>query len=186
MMKKINQLLIATACLFLLACNAGPNKTNVELIRDMMDQINVKAQDWDPETEDMATAMLPPENSVARGKAPYKYATDPLGAEKNLKNPVGDDMSAEVLKMGKEYYGVYCLVCHGEAGGGDGPVAEKMALRPPSLMTDKVKGMKDGRIFHIITAGQGVMGSYAGQITDEKKRWAIVNYIRTLQKKSGE
>ena len=186
MMKKINQLFTATACLFLLACNAGPNKTNVELIQDMMDQINVKAQDWDPETEDMATAMLPPENSIARGKVPYKYATDPLGAEKNLKNPLDGDISAGVLKTGKEYYEIYCMVCHGGTGGGDGPVAEKMALRPPSLLTEKVKDMKDGRIFHIITAGQGVMGSYAGQINDEGKRWAIVNYIRTLQKKSGE
>lgn len=185
-MRKISLFATVTACLFLLACNAGPNKTNVELIRDMMDQISVKAQDWDPESEDQATAMLPPEHSVAQGKAPYKYAMDPMAAEQNLKNPLGGDMSAEALKMGKETYGIYCLVCHGDVGGGDGPVAEKMALRPPSLLTDKVKSFKDGRIYHIITAGQGVMGSYAGQITDEKKRWAIVNYIRTLQKKSGE
>lgn len=30
----------------------------------------------------------------------------------------------------------------------------------------------------------GVMGSYASQITDAKKRWAVVNYVRTLQKQS--
>ncbi len=185
-MRKVSRMAIATTCLFLLACNAGPNKTNVELVQDMMDQISVKAQDWDSESKDQSTAMLPPENSVARGKAPYKYTTDPLGAESHLKNPLANDMSADILKLGKTNYEIYCMVCHGEAGGGDGPVAEKMALRPPALVTDKVKGFKDGRIFHIITAGQGVMGSYASQITDKNKRWAIVNYIRTLQKKSGE
>lgn len=186
MMKMMFKLTAAVACLFLMACNAGPNKTNIELVQDMMDQINVKAQDWDPDKADQATAMVPPENTIPRGKTPYKYAMDPLAAEANLKNPLDSDMSAETLKLGKENFEIYCMVCHGPAGHGDGPIAEKMALRPPSLVTDKVKNFKDGRIFHIITAGQGVMGSYASQITTEKKRWAIVNYIRTLQKKSGE
>jgi hypothetical protein len=70
-------------------------------------------------------------------------------------------------------------------GAGDGPVAEKMLLRPPSLLSDKVKAFSDGRIFHIVTDGQGVMGSYLTQIQDEKARWSLVNYVRTLQKRSA-
>lgn len=185
-MSKTRKLTAGLAMFALVGCNAGPNKTNIELIQDMMDQPNVKAQDWDADRPGMGTGFLPPENTVPRGKVPYPYATDPIAAENNLKNPLSGDMSAEVLKLGKEYYEIYCMVCHGGAGAGDGTVAEKMALRPPSLLTDKAKAYNDGRLYHIITAGQGVMGSYAAQITDEKKRWAIVNYVRSLQKKSAQ
>jgi hypothetical protein len=54
----------------------------------------------------------------------------------------------------------------------------------PPLTSDKVKAFKDGRIFHIITDGQGLMGSYASQIRNESDRWAIVNYVRTLQRQA--
>ena len=74
------------------------------------------------------------------------------------------------------------MVCHGGSGRGDGPVAAKMSLKPPSLMSDKVRGFVDGRIYHIISDGQGVMSSYAYQLVDEHDRWCIVNYVRNMQK----
>ncbi len=58
----------------------------------------------------------------------------------------------------------------------------KDALKPPPLISDKIIGVADGAIFHIISDGQGVMSSYAFQLVDEKDRWAIVNYVRSLQK----
>lgn len=177
-------LTVILAAWSLVACNAGKNQTNIELIQDMMDQISVKSQDWDPAREGQGTAMVPPEGTVPRGHKPYKYQTDPIGAENNLKNPLSSDMTPAVLEVGKYNYEIYCMVCHGPNGTGNGPVAPKMALKPPSLLTDKVRNFKDGRIYHIITAGQGVMGAYSTQITDSKARWAIVNYVRTLQNKA--
>ena len=82
--------------------------------------------------------------------------------------------------MGQQSYEIYCSVCHGQKGAGDGPVAEKMAVKPPALTSSKIKNFKDGRIFHIITDGQGVMGAYSYQIRDSKTRWAVVNYVRSL------
>lgn len=52
---------------------------------------------------------------------------------------------------------------------------------PPTLHSDRVRNMKDGGIFHIITEGQNVMPSYASQISEDE-RWAIVHYIRVLQR----
>lgn len=165
-------------------CTGGKNKTNVELIQNMMDQVSVKSQDWDPLNPAKTQMRVPPVGTVSRELTPYKYVGDPLGAEQNLKNPL--EATPEVLSRGQKYYNIYCNVCHGDTGIGDGPVAAKMAVKPPSLMSEKVRGFKDGRIFHIITEGQGVMGSYASQIPEEDthKRWAIVVYIRSLQKKS--
>lgn len=164
--------------LFLTGCGAGHNKTNVELMQDMFDQPSLKSQDYDNERDQIAM-RLPPEGTVPRNKSVYMYSGDPIAAEKNLKNPVVS--SEEALALGKEKYNIYCALCHGLSGKGEGQIAEYMALKPPSLLSDKVRGFNDGRIFHIITDGQGVMGNYSSQIQDENERWAIVNYVRALQ-----
>ncbi len=155
---------------------------NVELIQDMMEQPALKPQDFHPDERTKPAVRLPPEGTVPIGAKPYPYHLNPEAAEANLKNPFAGNMSPELLKIGRQKYDTYCAVCHGYEGRGDGPVAPKMALKPPTLLSDKVINFKDARIFHIITDGQGVMASYAYQIVDENDRWAIVNYIRSLQK----
>lgn len=177
-MKKLALILVSLA---LTACNGGPNKTNIELIQNMMDQISIKSQDWDPREPDKVQMRTPPEHAVSRGHTPYKYANDPVAAEKQP-NPLAGDNSQATMDKGKQYYEIYCSVCHGGKGAGDGTVAEKMAVKPRNLISAEAKAYTDGRIYHAITAGKGVMGSYASQITEEKTRWAVVNYVRTLQR----
>ncbi len=161
---------------FLAGCNAKKNQTNIELIQNMMDQISIKSQDGDP--------LTPPDGTRPQGFEVYRFKGDPLGAEASLQNPLAGKVEVEILQLGRKNYEIYCSVCHGSTGSGDGPVAEKMGVRPPSLLTDKIRAFKDGRIYHIIVDGQGVMGSYAAQITDPRARWALVNYIRSLDKKA--
>lgn len=177
-MKHVGWLLV----LVLAGCNAGKNQTNIELVTNMMDQPSVKSQDWHPSSGEKSLMRLPPEGTIPQNYEVYPYPNDPEAAGRELKNPLAGDLSPETLELGQKNYNIYCAVCHGPQGAGDGPVAEKMALRPPSLLTDKVRNFPDGRIYHIITRGQGVMGSYASQVTEPKRRWAIVNYVRSLQK----
>src|SRR5665213_3102173 len=177
-MKKI--LLAAASLVLLSGCNGGPNKPNIELITNMMDQPAIKSQGWDHE-DDQVQMRMPPDHTISRGNPPYAYATDPAGAEKQP-NPLAGNMSAETLTLGHKTFDIYCALCHGAEGRGDGRIAEKMAVKPRNLMSDEAKAYTDGRIFFAITAGKGVMGSYASQITDANRRWAVVNYVRTLQK----
>lgn len=177
-MKRLTILLFG---LILVGCNAGKNQTNIELIDNMMDQQAIKSQDWYPADGDKSQMRTPPENTVPRGVDVYPFPNDAEAAD-GLKNPLAQDLSPETLALGQKQYAIYCAVCHGDHGAGDGTVAEKMAIRPPSLLTDRARGYSDGRIFHIVTMGQGVMGSYGSQIPDPKKRWAVVNYMRNLQK----
>lgn len=174
---------IAAATLVLTGCNAGPNQTNIEIVTNMMDQTSIKSQDWNPNEGDKVQMRQPPVGTVARGHVPYPYASDPAGAARQP-NPFSADQSPEFLTVGREQYDIYCGLCHGHQGGGDGQIAAKMAVKPRNLLTPEAKAYSDGRIYHAITAGFGVMGSYAGQITDARKRWAVVNYVRTLQKQS--
>lgn len=181
----MKKLLSLSVLLFVVGCNGGKNKPNIELIQDMMDQESVKAQDWNAFSPNHMANRLPPENTNPIGHKEVPYKNDPQMAGEKLINPLAGDFSPEMLSLGKAKYEIYCLVCHGATMKGDGPVAPKMmVVKPPALVSDKVKGYKDGRIFHVITFGQGVMGSYATQIHDQKQRWAIVNYIRMMQKKA--
>lgn len=164
------------------SCGPSGNKPNVELIQDMMDSPALKPQEYDENSPNNAAMRVPPEGTQPQGFIPYKYKDDPVAAAKNV-NPLSGVYTEEVIKTGAKYYVIHCAVCHGAQGeGGDKmSVAETMALKPPAMVSDKIKGWTDGQIYHVITMGQGVMGAYAAHIPQEY-RWQVVNYIRTLQK----
>ncbi len=179
-----NSLLLLASFFLLAHCGPTKNQPNIEVIQDMMEQPNLKAQDFHPYDREKSSMLVPPEGSWPKNIKPYIYKGQPIVAGEKLHNPYVSDRSEDLLKLGERQYKNYCLVCHGPAGGGDGPVAEKfIGVKPPSLVSDKVKNYPDGQIFHVITDGQGIMGTYINQVPAEKDRWAIVNYIRTLQKK---
>ena len=102
-------------------------------------------------------------------------------------NPLGN--SKEVLLQGEKYFGIYCSVCHGMNGGGNGLVnrrAQKIlsptwippsSLHQESLYSDQYP---DGKLFSTISNGIRKMPGYAAQIKAED-RWAIVAYVRALQ-----
>jgi mono/diheme cytochrome c family protein len=165
----------------LTGCNAGKNKTNIELIQAMMDQISLKAQDWNPEDPEKPTMLVPPDGTIPIGYKPYTNL-NPLDSH-SLKNPYSGDNSPEYAALGQKNYQIYCALCHGDMGKGDGQIAPRMSVKPPALTQPFIVDYPDGRLYHVITMGKGVMGSYATQITNEKARWAVVDYMRKLQKK---
>jgi mono/diheme cytochrome c family protein len=111
-------------------------------------------------------------------------------AEK-LQNPLKSaslaaEMSIKYEDLGQQKYEINCAICHGTKGDGYGALVEKrgdlLLKKPPSLLDDSYKKYSDGRMYYVITYGWGLMGNYGTQITDENERWAVVNYIRELQK----
>jgi hypothetical protein len=179
MINKIS--IISVFSVLVLGCGPSGNKPNVELIQDMMEQPAVKAQKYDDFFSNGISSLVPPDHTQPVGKKPYPYANDINKALANLKNPMAGDMSKPVLLIGQKFYNTNCMVCHGEKGLGDGPLKAKYPLPIPSLMSEKVRGWSDANIYHVISAGQGVMGSYASHIP-EQYRWQLVNYIRYMQK----
>jgi mono/diheme cytochrome c family protein len=176
--------LVGCVSLFLLSCT-DHSKPNVELIQDFMESPAIKAQEYDAGSPHNSGMRVPPAGTVPVGFQPYKYPADIEAASKDLKNPLAGDMSEEVLLVGQKFYNTNCMVCHGQTGaqGAEMSVSGFMALKPPSLLTEKVRNWTDGRIYHVITMGQGLMGPYASHIP-QKYRWQVVNYIRHLQKTS--
>lgn len=160
----------------------GSDKPNVEFIQDMMESPAIKAQEFDATSPGGSGMRLPPEHTVPVGFTPYKYAADFEGAVRDLKNPMAGDSSEAVIMTGMKYYETNCTICHGAhgEGGAERSVSQFMALKPPSLLTEKAVKMTDGQLYHIITMGQGMMGAYASHIP-QAYRWQVVTYIRSLQ-----
>lgn len=89
-------------------------------------------------------------------------------------------LTKEVLERGRERYEIYCAVCHGLAGYGDGSIVRRGFVQPPSLHSERLQNAPLGYFYSVITSGFGAMAGYANQI-EPKERWAITAYIRALQ-----
>ncbi len=86
-----------------------------------------------------------------------------------------------LLERGRDRFEINCLPCHGALGDGDSIVARKMLLRsPPSLLTDDIRALPDGKIEEVIRVGYGLMNGYGTQLTS-RDRWAVVAYVRALE-----
>lgn len=159
--------------LFIVLSACDKTKPPIQVFPDMDDQKKVK-----PQTE----FLEPVAGTISRDQKSYPYPNDPDLAGQKLKNPLIP--SSDTLNRGQFMYNVHCLPCHNSNGEGFGPVVKRGFAPPPPLTSDKVKNWSDGRIFHVITVGQGIMPTYAPQV-DPIDRWAIVLYIRALQKAHG-
>lgn len=135
--------------------------------------------DYSPalKAQEKGAMRKPVEGTIPRGFEDYPYPDRPDLAAK-MRNPLPRTMKN--LKRGQEYYNIYCMVCHGKYGEGDGSVVPPFT-KPPSLGGERARGWTDGQIYHVITVGQNNMPSYALQVAPEN-RWAIIHYVRTLQR----
>jgi len=86
------------------------------------------------------------------------------------------------LDRGQERYNIYCSVCHGMTGYGDGIVARRGFNKPSpaNYHQDRLRQAPAGHFFDVMTNGWGAMPAYAQQVS-VADRWRIVAYIRALQ-----
>lgn len=186
MRTKIIPLSFAFIALVLLsACNKDKNHPGYDYFPDMFYSPAYDAYSVNPNFSDSMTMRMPVEGTVARGYTPYPYKpksfVDQQAAGNELINPV--ELNDQVLVEGKRQYDIYCMVCHGEFGQGDGNLYTSglFVAKPTSLVEDYVQSKPDGEIYHVITLGSlsGLMGPHGGQIKPEN-RWKIIHYVRAL------
>jgi mono/diheme cytochrome c family protein len=96
------------------------------------------------------------------------------------KNPVAP--SAAATEKAKSNYEENCLMCHGETGKGDGPMAGMLKERPADISDPEIlKPMTDGEIFWIITKGVKPMPPFETKLSEED-RWGLVHLMRSMSK----
>jgi mono/diheme cytochrome c family protein len=161
----------------------------IHIIPDMDNQPKVKAQSRFPLFADRRGMRPPVIGTVARGSVIDDPAWE-LGAagsdEWVAAIPVPITMS--MIERGRQRSDIYCSPCHGLSGYGDGMVARRADqlqegtwTPPTSFHTEVVRTRSDGHLFNTITNGIRNMPAYGLQI-QVADRWAIVAYLRALQR----
>ena len=125
----------------------------------------------------------PVAGTIKRGEQfPYTLPNDSNGykASAAVKNPFTSITPGELAEAGR-LFNINCAICHGEKAAGNGPISTSGKIGGIANLTlPNYVSMADGTIFHVMTYGKNLMGSYASQL-DKRQRWMIVKYIRTLQ-----
>jgi len=187
------------------ACGDGTTRSRGwEFSRNMYDPLGYNPDQPNNNFKDGKTAQTPPANTVPVGFERFEYPNTREGYERagaELVNPL--PRTAQTLAEGQALYMVYCAVCHGEQGHGDGPITKDRELvssterrmlenfpPPPSYAaSDSINSSRggamaaltDGKIYHTITYGLNLMGPHASLLSPEE-RWKVVMYVRELQK----
>ena len=143
----------------------------------MMEQDKLTPQKTSELFSDGFGMRKPVEGSVARGFIPYPFMGEDNPKEV-LMNPFIP--TKENIELGRKKYLTFCSPCHGDYGDGDSRLKGQFP-NPPTLHSTRGREFSDGMIYHIITNGQNIMPGYSSQISRDE-RWAVVNYIRVLQR----
>jgi hypothetical protein len=167
-------------------------------IQDLDFQEKYKPQSASPLFAD-GRAMRPPvPGTVADGQleADEHFYRGLIGGKEATTFParIMKDLPASMAR-GQERFNIYCSTCHGLQGeGGITGITSIRAMKridattdppgwilPLSLHKEEVRQQPVGKYFGTITHGIRTMPSYGAQIPVED-RWAIILYLRALQK----
>jgi len=130
----------------------------------MADQRSVRSYDPVPE---LPGGTLP--GRAPAGTTPWRGA------------PARPPWTEAELLAGQSAFEVFCAPCHGLDGGGGGPVALDLALRPPpSLHEPRVVALSDEEFLVVIDEGYGLMPRYGDRL-GAADRWRVTGYVRALQ-----
>lgn len=180
----ISILSIAAVYSLFIGCKASGDYAGREYMPDM-----AHSKAYEPYSESDVfnngmSARLPVKGTVARGFIPYTLANSNEGYEQagaTVTSPLSYSEHAAALDKGEHLYNIYCTVCHGEGGEGNGTIVENGKYPPPpSYFRADILALPEGKMFHSMTYGKNLMGSYASQLTQEE-RWEIVSYVKQMQ-----
>jgi mono/diheme cytochrome c family protein len=176
---------VSASAVVLVSCTKDPNSPGYEYMPDMYRSGAVEAYvDYE---KDSISARIPAAGTIAYHadsfmaavNMPYTLrALEDYELSNNVKNPV--PYSEAVIKSGEKLYKKYCLHCHGEKGDGQGPIAVAGKISGVPAYNGTIKDLSEGKMFHSITHGKGVMGSHAAQM-NKLERWEVIHYILALR-----
>lgn len=184
----INKLAICLVSgVMLSSCTKDPNSPGYEYFPDMYRSASVEAY-VDYNNAEVQSARLPvagtipfnSDGSKAWINFPYPYPEGVEGYEMavNLKNPV--PYSEAMMEEAADLYSKFCTHCHGDKGDGKGTIALNGKIEGIPDYAGNIKTLPEGKIYHSISYGKGVMGAHAPLLTKEE-RWKLVHYVRKFQ-----
>jgi cytochrome c5 len=168
--------LVSTGC-----AGTASKETPVEVFGDMAHQPKYKPQAVGKHfSYDMSTAG-PVAGTVAMGGYQPNDIFNTGVENGNYVGVMPMTPTRESLKVGQAKFNTYCSPCHSRVGDGRGIVGQKSGWIASSLIDKRATEMADGYLYHVIANGVRSMPAYRNQIP-VADRWAIVGYLRVLQR----
>lgn len=178
-MKSLSKIVIVLGLSALVASCADKNNPNYQYFPDMYEPIGYETYAESHAFANGKEAQLVPEGAVKRGFEVNEFPNTNEGyamSKLNSKSPL--DSIAKSSDKGAQLYGIYCAVCHGEKGDGQGNLVKREKfLGVPSYADREIT---EGSTFHVVTYGLNAMGSHANQMTQEE-RWMVSAYVMKLK-----
>jgi len=175
-------LLLGIAAVALVGCAGGPQRQPpIFVFPDMRNQGKYKPQTDRPFFSDHRASRMPVAGTVPLGqlKEDEPYFTGVANNQYVGRNP--EKITAELLTNGQHKFNTYCSPCHDQTGHGRGLVGKNAIWIASNLHEDRIVQYNDGEIYNVISHGRRSMPGYKNQIV-EADRWAIVAYVRALQR----
>ena len=181
--------LASLALLALASCGVSdPNSPGVEYMPDMYRSPSIEVY-VDYENPDKMSVRLPVEGTIVYTanpeeemyNYPYAYENSFEGYELSAENMSPIPMDEITVAEGKKIYQNFCIHCHGKIGQGDGAIPTKADYPPPPAYNGSaLMNLPEGKMYHTLTFGKGMMGSHASQLSP-KDRWIVIQYVKYLQ-----
>lgn len=180
-MKTIYRYAILIFALILMVSCQKNGRRNYQYMPNMYESVGYEAYQESDAFANGVEAQSPVEGTLPRGFSFYEIANTNEGyefAKANLSSPL-DSMAVDYEK-GKILYEVYCGICHGNKGNGQGNLTKREKILGVPSYDDAGRAITAGSIYHVIYYGKNTMGSYANQLNEEE-RWQVVAYVEKLK-----
>lgn len=163
---------------------AGFRRPPIEIFDDMDRQPKVKAQSASTFFADGRADRPTPANTVARG---HLDADDAFFRGRSADGsfipsfPASLTVDETLLRRGQDRYMIYCTPCHGALGDGNGITKTYGMGATATMLDERLRTMPSGEIYNTIANGKNTMRPYGDKL-DAHDRWAVVAYVRALQR----
>ncbi len=178
-MSRLLKITTVVAVVALMFTSCDKRKRNLQYMPDMYESVAGEPYAESVVFNNGIEAQKPVGGTISRGHIPYEYPDTNEGyedAKQNLKSPLtAEDLDSE---KGKNLYAMYCAVCHGKKGDGQGTLVKREKFL--GIPNYKDRDITEGSIYHVIMHGKNMMGSHASQLTEDE-RWLVVKHVQELR-----
>ncbi len=164
----------------ILSCKKD-SRPNYQFMPNMYEPVGYETYGESSMFPNDAVALIPAEGSIPRGFKPFEFDNTIEGfelAKATLNSPL-DSIQVDLSK-GKPLYDIYCGICHGNLGNGQGNLVKREKILGVPSYDDAGRAITAGSTYHSIYYGKNAMGSYSNQLKEEE-RWQVVAYVLKLK-----
>ena len=178
-MKSLNKIVIVLGLSALVTSCSNTSSPNYQYFPNMYEPVGYETYGESDAFANGKEGQEIPKGAVKRGFVPYDIPNTTEGyamARATLMSPL--DSVAKNSDKGPQLYAIYCAICHGEKGDGQGNLMKREKfLGVPSYAA---RDISEGSVFHVVTYGLNAMGSHANQLSQEE-RWMVSSYVMKLK-----